>query len=200
MNRRSKSHSAAKADPAPIEADSQPKMDPAVQSLREQVLTLKPKIDRLSQDVDQLRGWFQTLISGMAIAILFAIGISTWSVIRLLEQEQATRQEAAKAATARSETLDRIVQMEEKLQSISQQGPAEFQELATVLEESQQQLMELRDQISGQEEVGADEETNRPLENLLNQIGESRDPSPTPTAPVPSLTESLENLSEQESE
>ena len=67
------------------------------ETLQEQHLNLKLEVEQLYGKVDRLRGLFQTLVSGLIIAIIIAIGISGWFAYRLLVQEQIALQKAKQA-------------------------------------------------------------------------------------------------------
>ncbi|MDJ0705901.1 MAG: hypothetical protein QNJ46_21750 [Leptolyngbyaceae cyanobacterium MO_188.B28] len=123
-------------------------------ALQEQHLNLKLEVEQLYGKVDRLRGLFQTLVSGLIIAIIIAIGISGWFAYRLLVQEQVAQREAEQAAATEAEILERVEQLaeqlqrqEEQLQRLSQQIPEELKTLTDSVQANQRQLERLRDRL-----------------------------------------------------
>ncbi|MGB7440142.1 MAG: hypothetical protein WA919_03680 [Coleofasciculaceae cyanobacterium] len=119
-----------------------------LEAIQQQQLKLKLEIERLRQDMERRRGWFQTLISGLVIAILIAISISSWFAYSLLAAEQIAQQEASKAAATQAEILERVEQLEEKLQNLSQRVPEEFSELKDATQSNQRELQKLSDRLN----------------------------------------------------
>ncbi len=171
--------------------------DPVTQALQEQVLTFKVKIDRLNHELSQLRGWVQTLVSGMVIAVLFAIGISTWSFLRFIALEQINRIEAEKASTSRLELSEDIAQLEENFQQLNQQLSAQSENVSEQLAADDQQLQRLRDRLtilelqnqlrdSSESEPRTDQKpdptsSDRSLENEPTDQDLENEPTPSPT-------------------
>ena len=123
-------------------------------TLQEQHLNLKLEVEQLYGKVDRLRGLFQTLVSGLVIAIVIAIGISGWFAYRLLVQEQIAQREAEQAATEATEMRDRIEQLAEQLQRQDEQWqrfrreiPEELTTLTDSVQANQRQLQLLRDRL-----------------------------------------------------
>ena len=120
----------------------------SLESIQQQHLKLKREIEQLRQDMERRRGWFQTLISGLVIAILIAISISSWFAYSLLAAEQIAKQEATKAAATQADILERVERLEEKLQNLNQRIPEEFSELKDTIQLSRQDLQKLSDRLS----------------------------------------------------
>ena len=123
-------------------------------TLQEQHLNLKLEVEQLYGKIDRLRGLFQTLVSGLIIAIVIAIGISGWFAYRLLVQEQIAQREAEQAAAEAAEMRDRIDQLEgqlqrqdEQLQRFRQNIPEELTTLTDTVQANQRQLGLLRDRL-----------------------------------------------------
>ncbi|MGK7877092.1 MAG: hypothetical protein AB4426_28510 [Xenococcaceae cyanobacterium] len=119
-----------------------------LQDVHQQHLNLKLEVEQLYRKVELMRGLFQTLVSGLVIAIVIAIGISSWFAYRLLTQEQRARQEAAKAAATQKDMLKQVEQLEQQLQSLSQQVQEELPKLTDATQASQQELQQLRDRLA----------------------------------------------------
>lgn len=118
-----------------------------LEAIQQQQLKLKMEIEQLQKDIERRRGWFQTLISGLVIAILIAISISSWFAYRILAAEQIAQQEASKAATTQAEILERVERLEEKLGNLSQRVPEEFSELRDTTQSNQRELQKLSDRL-----------------------------------------------------
>ena len=126
--------------------------------LPEQLLSLKLETEQLHRHVDRLSRLLQTLLTGLLIATLVAIGTASWFAYRLLLQESIARKEAEKTAATQVETLERLQQLEGQFQSqnkqvqelsqqvenLTQQAP---EELRNLIEENQKQLEQLRDRL-----------------------------------------------------
>ncbi|MDJ0707180.1 MAG: hypothetical protein QNJ46_28225 [Leptolyngbyaceae cyanobacterium MO_188.B28] len=123
-------------------------------TLEEQYLNLKLEVEQLYRKIDRFRGLFQTLISGLVIAIVIAIGISGWFAYRLLVQEQIAQREADQAAAIADEMREKIEQLETKLQRQDEQWqrfrqeiPDELTTLTDSVQSNQRQLELLRDRV-----------------------------------------------------
>ena len=123
-------------------------------TLQEQHLKLKLEVEQLYGKVDRLRGLFQTLVSGLVIAIVIAIGISGWFAYRLLVQEQIAQREAEQAATEAAEMRDRVEQLAEQLQRQDEQWqrfrreiPEELTTLTDSVQANQRQLQLMSDRL-----------------------------------------------------
>ncbi|MGA1475923.1 MAG: hypothetical protein ACO4AI_12355, partial [Prochlorothrix sp.] len=127
--------------PLPPEPDSP-------EPLRGQVESLQGEVDRLLQEMEILRGWFQTLVSGLMIAIIISISIASWFAYRLLEQEQVTTEQSDQAETVREELLERVTQLEEDMTSLSQEAEESTAGLRGTVQTQQVDLEQLRDRIN----------------------------------------------------
>ena len=123
-------------------------------SLQEQHLNLKLEVETLYRKVDRLRVLLQTLVSGLIIAIVIAIGISGWFAYRLLVQEQNARREAEEAAAAEAKLLERVDLLTEQLQRQDEQWqrfrqeiPEELTTVTETIQANQRQLQLLRERL-----------------------------------------------------
>ena len=123
-------------------------------TLQEQYLNLKLEVEQLYGKIDRLRGLFQTLVSGLIIAIVIAIGISGWFAYRLLVQEQIAQREAEQATAAEAEMHERVEQLDEQWQRqdeqwqrFRQEVPEELTTLTDTVQSNQRQLQLLRDRL-----------------------------------------------------
>ena len=122
--------------------------------LQEQYLNLKLEVEHLYSKVDRFRGLFQTLVSGLVIAIVIAIGISGWFAYRLLVQQQIAKREANRTAADAAEMREKIEQLEGQLQRQNEQWqrfrqeiPDELTTLTDSVQSNQRQLELLRDRV-----------------------------------------------------
>ena len=123
-------------------------------TLQEQYLNLKLEVEQLYGKIERFRGLFQTLVSGLVIAIVIAIGISGWFAYRLLVQEQIARRKADQAAADAAEMREKIDQLEAQLQRQDEQWqrfrqdiPTELTTLTDSVQANQRQLQLLRDRV-----------------------------------------------------
>ena len=123
----------------------------SLENLQEQCLNLKLEIEQLYRNVEVLRRWLQTLVTGLFVAIVVAIGMVSWFAYRLLIQQKLAQLEAVKTANTTTELLARIEQLEgqiklqtEQVEDLRQQVPVNLSEL---IRDNQQQLQQLRDQL-----------------------------------------------------
>ncbi|MBE9093013.1 hypothetical protein [Tychonema sp. LEGE 07203] len=126
----------------------------SLEMLQEQHLNLKVSVEELYRRVNQIRGLLQTLVMGLAIAILLAIGISGWFAYRLLVQEQIMRRDTEQATATNAKILEQLKQMEtqlqrqkDQLQTFREEVPDEFKTLTDTVQANQRQLQILRDRI-----------------------------------------------------
>ncbi|MBE9185280.1 hypothetical protein IQ270_11285 [Microcoleus sp. LEGE 07076] len=126
----------------------------SLEMLQEQHLNLKVSVEELYARVNQIRGLLQTLVMGLAIAILLAIGISGWFAYRLLVQEQIMRRDTEQAAATNAKILEQLEQVEtqlqrqkDQIQTFREEVPDEFKTLTDTVQANQRQLQILRDRI-----------------------------------------------------
>ena len=126
----------------------------SLETLQEQHLNLKLRVEELQTKVDQTRGLLQTLVVGLVVAVLLTIGISGWFAYRLLVQEQVARRDTQEAAATNAKMLEQIEQMEaqlqrqkEQLQTFRENVPDELKTLTDTVQANQRQLQLLRDRI-----------------------------------------------------
>lgn len=123
--------------------------------LHEQYLNLRLEVEQLYGKVDRLRGLLQTLVSGLIIATIIAIGISGWFAYRWLVQEQIAQRNAERAAETAVEIREQVEELrgqlqrqEEELQSFRQQIPDELTALTDRVQAYQRQLQLLRNRMT----------------------------------------------------
>ncbi|ASC71600.1 hypothetical protein XM38_025530 [Halomicronema hongdechloris C2206] len=141
--------------PSPSESTPNPQhQDDVLAMLQEQQQALKSNLEELQGRTNRLRGLVQTLVSGLVIAVLLAIGISGWFAYRLLVQEQIVQRETEQAAEANAAMLEQLETMEtelqrqqEQLQTLREDVPEELTSLTDTVQSNQRRLELLQDQI-----------------------------------------------------
>lgn len=131
-----------------------------LEAVSQQQVNLKLELERVHKDVSRLRGWIQLLVSGLVLATLISIIISSWLTYRLLVQQEIARREATKAATTEEELLKRVEQLEQQLQSLAGQFPGQLADLTDENLVTQQELQRLRDRINQLEVLQRDSQTS----------------------------------------
>ena len=118
-------------------------------------LQLQHEIEQLSQKVDRLQGFFQTLVSGLVIAILITLSIASWFAYRLFIQEQMSAQELRNLVQKEEEILEQVKQIESKLDNLRTEIQAELSQHNQDLNKQdkslqtyQQELTQLRDRLN----------------------------------------------------
>ncbi len=119
-----------------------------LEAVEQQQVNFKLDLERVHKDVSRLRGWIQLLVSGLVLATLISIIISSWLTYRLLVQQEIARREAAEAATTTAELLKRVEQLEQQLQSLAGQFPGQLADLTDENLVTQQEIQRLRDRIN----------------------------------------------------
>ncbi|KKJ01036.1 hypothetical protein PROH_01030 [Prochlorothrix hollandica PCC 9006 = CALU 1027] len=130
--------------PSPKSSNQEPTVSPTAGELQAEV-------DRLVQEMDVLRGWFQTLVSGLMIAILIAVSIASWFAYRLLLQEQATQAESTQAAEVREELLKRVTELEDEATRLDEKTGEFSAEFRGTVQTHTVELDQLRDRLSKME-------------------------------------------------
>jgi|GEM_PF-5701686 archaellum component FlaC len=155
-----------------------------LEAVEQQQVNLKLELERVHKDVSRLRGWIQLLVSGLVLATLISIIISSWLTYRLLVQQEIARREAAKAATTQEEMLKRVEQLEQQLQSFTGEFPGQLADLTDQNLVTQQELQRLRERLNQLEALQRDAATS-----TLN-----REPAvEKPTKPNSNLLENQSN-------
>jgi DNA repair exonuclease SbcCD ATPase subunit len=115
------------------------------------MLNLKLEVEKIYRDVDELRKLLQTLVTGLIIAIILSLGISSWFAYRLLLQEQIFKQESDNNTTKQEEIVSNLDDLKlqlqsqnQQLQSLKQEVPENLQQL---LLDYQQQIQQLSDRL-----------------------------------------------------
>jgi regulator of replication initiation timing len=148
-------------------------------AVEQQQVNLKLELERVHKDVSRLRGWIQLLVSGLVLATLMSIIISSWLTYRLLVQQEIARREATQAATTQEEMLKRVEQLEAQLQGFTGQFPGQLADLTDENLVTQQELQRLRERLNQLEALQRDtqpstsnretsvEKPTKPSSNLL---------------------------------
>lgn len=119
-----------------------------LEAVEQQQVNFKLELERVHKDVARLRGWIQLLVSGLVLATLISIIISSWLTYRLLLQQEISRRETAEAAQTQAELLEKIEQLESQLQGVTQQVPERLADLTDENLVTQQELQRLRDRLN----------------------------------------------------
>ena len=109
---------------------------------------LKLEVEQLHREVQQLRLFFQTLVSGLIIATFLALTISSWFAYRLFIQEQATQREIEKAEEKVAEMESDFNQLRASFDILSQQLPEDLAQQSDTLRSYQRELQQLRDRLN----------------------------------------------------
>lgn len=109
---------------------------------------LKLEVEKLQQEVEKLRLFFQTLISGLIIATFLAVSISSWFAYRLFIQEQATQREIKKAEERVATVEEDFNKLRANFDSFSEELPEDLAKQDENLREYQEDLQQLRDRLS----------------------------------------------------
>lgn len=142
-----------------------------IAAIDQQQLKLKLEVEKLYRDMERQRGWFQTLVSGLVMGIMIAIGISSWFAYRLIVQEQITQREATESAATQAEILEQVELLEQQLQKLSQQTPEDLAQLKETTESSQRELQQLLNRLNQVE--AKQRELGKPSSSASNNPGES---------------------------
>jgi predicted nuclease with TOPRIM domain len=100
---------------------------------------LPQEVERIYLDLDQLRKLWQTLVTGLIIAIFLALGISLWFAYRLLLQEKIARQKTQEDATTKAELIEQIEELQRQVQLQDQQLTRIRQQIPENITDSLQQ-------------------------------------------------------------
>ena len=121
------------------------------QRLDEQHIDLKLEVEELYRQVDRLRNWLQTLVSGLLVAILMSIGIASWLWYRLLLSATLERQETQRILAIQEEMQESLQVLDEQLTSQERKLSELREQFSTDLQiaigENRQQLEDLQEQI-----------------------------------------------------
>ena len=129
-----------------------------LETVEQQQINLKLELEQVYRDVSRLRGWIQLLVSGLILGMLISVIISSWLTYRLLLQQEKARREAAEAATAQTELLERIATLEQQLQGFTENT----RQLTSLQDEGQirqEEIQRLRDRLNQVEAVQRDNQT-----------------------------------------
>lgn len=121
------------------------------ENLPPSILNLKLEVEKIYRDVAQLRKLLQTLVTGLILAIILSLGISSWFAYRLLLQEQIFKQQSGDSTTKQEEITSNLEDLKIQLQSQNQQLQSLKQEVPENLQKRllayQQQIQELSDRL-----------------------------------------------------
>ncbi|MGB3534153.1 MAG: hypothetical protein WBA13_11615 [Microcoleaceae cyanobacterium] len=153
-----------------------------LETVEQQQANFKLDLERIHKDVSRLRGWVQLLVSGLVLATVISIIISSWLTYRLLLQQEIARREAAEAAASQAEMLEQIDTLEQQLQSLNQQFPGRLANLTDENLVTQQELQRLRERLNLLEALQRESSTTTP------------NPDTTVEKPNPPNSDPLKNL------
>ncbi|MDJ1181735.1 hypothetical protein [Roseofilum casamattae] len=121
------------------------------QRLDEQHIDLKLEVEELYRQVDRLRNWLQTLVSGLLVAILMSIGIASWLWYRLLLSATLERQETQRILAIQEEMQETLQVLDEQLASqerkLSELREQFSTDLNVAIAENRQKLDDLQEQV-----------------------------------------------------
>lgn len=118
-----------------------------LQDVQQQQVELKVEVERIHQDVERFRVFFQTLVSGLLLAIAIAFGIAIWYAYRSFSERQIARQ-AVEEVTATQESLaTQVDRLEGRLQQLEQDFPEQVDEVNDDVQASQTELRRLRERL-----------------------------------------------------
>ncbi|WP_204104171.1 MULTISPECIES: hypothetical protein [Spirulina sp. CCY15215] len=148
--------------PAPTNPEIDDQTSP--KTIQEQHLNLKLEVEQLYRKVDRLQGGLQTLLSGLLVATLIAVGVAVWFAYRLLLEEKIAQREVKKTIETQAEIIERLDLMEEQIQSqerkikrLSEDIPPE---LGDRIEEDRQELQKFRDRLDRLEKITPEKQLN----------------------------------------
>ena len=148
--------------PAPTNPEIDDQTSP--KTIQEQHLNLKLEVEQLYRKIDRLQGGLQTLLSGLLVATLIAVGVAVWFAYRLLLEEKIAQREVKKTVETQAEIIERLDLMEEQIQSqarkikrLSEDIPPE---LGDRIEEDRQNLQKFRDRLDQLEKINPNNQSN----------------------------------------
>lgn len=148
--------------PAPTNPEIDDQTSP--KTIQEQHLNLKLEVEQLYRKIDRLQGGLQTLLSGLLVATLIAVGVAVWFAYRLLLEEKIAQREVKKTVETQAEIIERLDLMEEQIQSqarkikrLSEDIPPE---LGDRIEEDRQNLQNFRDRLDQLEKINPNNQSN----------------------------------------
>ena len=109
---------------------------------------LQLEVEKLQREVEKLRLFFQTLVSGLIIATFLAVSISSWFAYRLFIQEQATQREIKNAEEKVANIEENFNKLQANFDSLSDELPEDLAKQNEDLREYQEDLQQLRDRLS----------------------------------------------------
>ena len=142
------------------------------QNLPSSILNLKLEVEKIYRDVDQLRKLLQTLVTGLILAIIVSLSISSWFAYRLLLQERIFQRQSNNSTKKQEEIVSNLENLKiqvqsqnEQLQSLKQQ-PEDLQTLLLNYEQKIQKLSERLEEL----ELKKPEAEENPPENPPNEL------------------------------
>ena len=109
---------------------------------------LKLEVEKLQRELEKLRLFFQTLVSGLIIATFLAVSISSWFAYRLFIQEQATQREINNAEEKVTNIEENFNKLQTSFDSFSEELPEDLAKQSENLLEYQEDLQQLRDRLN----------------------------------------------------
>jgi uncharacterized protein HemX len=129
----------------------------------------------LEARLERLRRLAQTLVGGLAIALIISIGISGWFAYRSLLQERINRKQAEAAEQQNTEIMERVDSLEQQLQNqkrqverVDEQIPPQLETLTDSVNANQRQLQLLQKRIERIEKKVPESSQSKDGENNNN--------------------------------
>lgn len=139
---------------SPDARDNQPDFEPSpetaldvLQDVQQQQTELKVEVERMHQEVERFRNFFQTLIGGLVLAIAVAFGIAIWYAYRSFSEQQIARQAVEDITDVQDSIAADVDRLEDRVQQLEQDLPERAGELDEVVQSNQADLRQLRDRL-----------------------------------------------------
>lgn len=142
-----------------------------LQDIQQRQLDLNVEVERIHKKVDQFRLFFQTLVSGLVLAILIAFGIAIWYAYRSFSQQQIARQAAEEITATQEELITQVEQLETRLRRLQQELPDEVAAVTDDVQSGRVELRRLRDRLNDVEaqlDILEQQETEAPPDAPTN--------------------------------
>jgi uncharacterized protein YoxC len=118
-----------------------------LQDVQQQQVELKVEVERIHQDVERFRVFFQTLVSGLLLAIAIAFGIAIWYAYRSFSEQQIARQTVDEVTAMQESLATQVDRLEGRLQRLEQDFPERVDEVNDDVQASQTALRRLRERL-----------------------------------------------------
>ncbi|MDC0831946.1 hypothetical protein POG22_02830 [Geitlerinema sp. CS-897] len=119
----------------------------ALQDVQQQQVELKVDVERIHKDIERFRVFFQTLVSGLLLAIAIAFGIAIWYAYRSFSQQQIARRSVEDVTAMQEDLVAEIDRLESRLQRLERDFPDRLDDVTNDVTSSQMELRRLRDRL-----------------------------------------------------